>query len=306
MIAERRLALLVALVTVVATSLAGAGEPTSLKAIMQDLRDNLVDITDGLVADDLGLVARGAAGIADHPRIPAGQVQRVAEELGEDMPIFKRLDTWVHDLALEIKVAAETSDRSAIAANYQKMMEGCMACHNAFKDRVAAALGPTDSSLSPSTETRILLQETTVRAPLADVWHAWTSADGLSYISGQSNVELRVGGAYEWFLDGEPDEYGIVGSEGSRILAYIPREMIAFSWTFPPDIPELRYADERTQVVVTFHEDDDGQVRVRLRVLGWQAGESWERGWAYFDRAWGAVLAAMKQHLEKVCGANDC
>lgn len=49
---------------------------------------------------------------------------------------------------------------------------------------------------------RILRKEMVVRAPLPAVWHAWTTPEGLRFISGTSNVELRVGGPYEWFLDG--------------------------------------------------------------------------------------------------------
>ena len=50
-------------------------ETTTLQAIMQGLRDNLVEITDGLLTDDFELVDRGASAIANHPRIPPGQVQ---------------------------------------------------------------------------------------------------------------------------------------------------------------------------------------------------------------------------------------
>ena len=95
-----------------------------------------------------------------------------------------------------------------------------------------------------------------------------------------------------------PDDDGKRGSEGSHILAYLPKRMIAFSWTFPPDVPELRHADERTQVVVFLDEEEGAQVRVSLYAHGWRDGEAWRRGWAYFDRAWGRVLNAMKQHLE--------
>ena len=63
-------------------------------------------------------------------------------------------------------------------------------------------------------------------------------------------LDLEVGGRYEWFLDLEPDEQGRRGSEGSKVLAWSPKKMIAFSWTFPPDVPKLRYAGEMTQVVV--------------------------------------------------------
>jgi uncharacterized protein YndB with AHSA1/START domain len=99
-------------------------------------------------------------------------------------------------------------------------------------------------------------------------------------------------------MDSPPDNKGRRGSQGSNVLAFLPQKMLAFSWTFPPDIPELRYADERTHVVVLFEEDGDGQVHVRLHELGWKDGEQWQRGWEYFDKAWDSVLLAMKRHLE--------
>jgi uncharacterized protein YndB with AHSA1/START domain len=144
----------------------------------------------------------------------------------------------------------------------------------------------------------ILEKEVSIRAPLKKVWHAWTTEEGLEFVSRKSNIELRIGGRYEWFMDSPPDNKGRRGSQGSNVLAFLPQKMLAFSWTFPPDIPELRYADERTHVVVLFDEDGDGQVHVRLHELGWKDGEQWQRGWEYFDKAWDSVLLAMKRHLE--------
>jgi len=117
-----------------------ADEPITLREIMQGLRDSLVTVTDGLLTDDFELVARGALEIAKHPQIPAEQVQRVVQELGPEMPAFKQFDTRVHDLALEISAAAAAQDRSAAISAYQKMIEGCFACHTTYKARVAQVL----------------------------------------------------------------------------------------------------------------------------------------------------------------------
>ncbi len=43
-------------------------------------------------------------------------------------------------------------------------------------------------------ETRILVKEVVVRAPLATVWNAWTTTEGLKFVSRKSNVELTIGG----------------------------------------------------------------------------------------------------------------
>jgi hypothetical protein len=123
-----------------ASSVGSSDEATTLKEIMQGLRDDTANIADGLLTDDFEKVARAARAIAEHPQIPAAQVQLVAAELGPEMPTFKQLDTLVHDLSLEINTAAKALDREAAIAGYQRMMDGCFACHRGYKERVAAVL----------------------------------------------------------------------------------------------------------------------------------------------------------------------
>ncbi len=149
-----------------------------------------------------------------------------------------------------------------------------------------------------ATELLVLRKEVVIAASQQRVWDAWTTAAGLEPVAGKARVELRVGGPYEWFLDLEPDEHGRRGGEGCRILAFLPLEMLAFEWTFPPAIASLRAADARTQVVILFDPTENGAVRVRFAQHGWQDGEDWQRGYAYFDRAWDWVLRTLKMSLE--------
>ncbi|MGB5335118.1 MAG: hypothetical protein WBN07_05835 [Woeseiaceae bacterium] len=138
---DRRFAVpLVTLALIFAPGLAASGEALSLKEIMQGLRDDYVKIADGLLSDDLGLVADGASGVAKHPKIPPEQVKLVAAELGEEMPAFKQLDTRVHDLSLEIIDAAKAPDRDKALRKFGELTDGCIACHNTYKQRVASAL----------------------------------------------------------------------------------------------------------------------------------------------------------------------
>ena len=132
-----------------ATALTGEGE--SLKGIMQTLRQNFLDVSDGFLLDDFDKVADGALAIAEHPRIPAEQVQRVADELGPEMPVFKNFDVQVHELSLELYKAAQDGDRVAALAAYQGMFAACIDCHAAFRQRVAAVLGESgcDSPEAP-------------------------------------------------------------------------------------------------------------------------------------------------------------
>jgi uncharacterized protein YndB with AHSA1/START domain len=152
---------------------------------------------------------------------------------------------------------------------------------------------PTESAPS-----KVLTKEAVVTADLDAVWRAWTTEDGLKFVSGRSKVELKAGGAYEWFLDLEPDERGRRGGQGSHFLAILPKDMIVFAWTFPPTIPTLRYRDAMTQVVVRFSALADAQTRVRMDVGGWQEGDDWQRGREYFDQAWDLVLSRLAASFE--------
>ncbi len=154
---------------------------------------------------------------------------------------------------------------------------------NAAQDAAAHPPAPTQ---------RIIRKEATVAGTVDDAWAAWTTQAGVaSFFSPDSRIELKLGGAYELYMGmTEPDASGLRGSEGCRVLSYVPRSMLAFEWNFPPAVPTLRNARAKTFVVVRFDSAGQGRTRVRLTQLGWQEGQDWDAGYAYFDRAWGKVL----------------
>ena len=137
---KKRLILVTALAVVALPGTAVTSD-TTLKTIMQEMRLNFLDISDGFLLDDFEKIAEGALAIAEHPRIPPEQVQRVAGELGAEMPVFKNFDVQVHELSLEIYKAAKDRDRAAAVTAYQGMVAACFACHAAYRERVAAVLG---------------------------------------------------------------------------------------------------------------------------------------------------------------------
>lgn len=128
-------ALIVSTSTVAETMIA----PT-LKEIMQGLRDNLVEITDGLLVDDFDRIANGAMGIAQHAQVTAFQKTQIADELGPEMAAFKLFDEQVHGLSMSVATAARDQNRNAVMLDYQRMVEGCLACHDTFKSRVSEVL----------------------------------------------------------------------------------------------------------------------------------------------------------------------
>lgn len=130
------------LLTLSVTAYSDADVDTDLRKIMQDLQSDTALIVEGLLVDSFETIDDAATRIADHPRIPPAQVALVAAELGPEMPGFKRLDVLVHDLALSISAAALEADAAAVAENYKKMLDGCLACHASYRQRVSKVLSP--------------------------------------------------------------------------------------------------------------------------------------------------------------------
>ena len=147
-----------------------------------------------------------------------------------------------------------------------------------------AATGPRVRSLTVATS---------VAAPPAEVWSAWTTEDGIAAWWGPEacRVELRIGGPFEILFSLEPPE-GQRGSETCAFLAYVPGEMVAFTWNAPPHLP-LR--SSHTWVAVTFGPEPGGTA-VKLTHTGFLEGPDWDDYLAYFEEAWPYVLDLLKAH----------
>ena len=141
---------------------------------------------------------------------------------------------------------------------------------------------------------RSLIRETEVAASALEAWMAWTSGDQIDSWWGPhaTNIELRVGGPFEiLFIPDAPA--GRQGGEGCRYLAYVPGEMISFSWNAPP---HLALRETNTWVVITFRELGPARTQVRLVHTGFLEGEDWDAYLTYFEGAWTHVLGLLKAH----------
>jgi hypothetical protein len=86
---------------------------------------------------------------------------------------------------------------------------------------------------------------------------------------------------------------GAKGADDMRFMALQPKKMISFDWNAPPSLPEARA--QRTFVTVRFAPLSDSTTQVSLHHTGWGDGGEWDKAYAYFDRAWGAVLGNLQK-----------
>jgi len=140
----------------------------------------------------------------------------------------------------------------------------------------------------------------TLNCSINVLWEKWTTHAGLLTFFGRDNkIELAPGGAFEiYFITDNP--YGLRGSEGCKVLSYLPGKMLSFSWNAPPELAEARDSGYYTWVVVNFVELSEGESRLELFHLGWPEGKIWEEVFDYFDNAWDSVL----DWLNKSCNAS--
>lgn len=143
---------------------------------------------------------------------------------------------------------------------------------------------------------RMLSKEVVVNATLDQTWDAWTTRDGIiSFFSPDARIEPRVGGAFQIYMD-PGAEPGSKGADDMRFMALQPKKMISFDWNAPPHMPEARA--QRTFVTVRFEAVNDKQTRVSLVHTGWGDGGEWDKAYAYFNGAWGAVLGNLQKRFD--------
>lgn len=128
------------------------------------------------------------------------------------------------------------------------------------------------------------------------VWWKWTTHDGLLTFFGIENrVTLDVDGPYEIYFLQDQGQY--VGSNGCKVLSFIPGEMLSFTWNAPPMFPDIRNGKVPTWVVVQMKPLDARRTEVTLQHLGWRKGGDWDKVYDYFDKAWDRVM----DQLERSC-----
>lgn len=142
---------------------------------------------------------------------------------------------------------------------------------------------------------KAILRQVEIPAAREDVWAAWTTPEGIkTFLAPEGRLSLVPGGPFEIYFAPEAPA-GSRGSEGCKILSYLPQRMLSFDWNAPPSLPDIR--QQRTWVVLTFEATGPQQTKLELFHLGWQEGPGWDQAYAYFEKAWSLVLARLQHRF---------
>ncbi len=135
---------------------------------------------------------------------------------------------------------------------------------------------------------RILRTEATVHAPVAEVWKAFTTKEGIqSWMAPVAEIDLRLGGT----LKANYNPQAKIGDPGTivhHILSYEPERMLAMQFTAPESAPPEAKLAQRTWVVYRFEPLAAQETRVTVSMMGWGKGPEWDRSYAFFEKgnAW--------------------
>lgn len=110
-----------------------------------------------------------------------------------------------------------------------------------------------------------------------------------------NDIEIKDNGKYEIYFDDDTKSLNR-GSEGCKVIDYIPNKRLSFTWNMPPSIKELRIINAETIVVLEFNVIDN-KTQITLTNSGYLDNDLWHKAYLYFDKAWDFVL----DNLIKVC-----
>ena len=154
---------------------------------------------------------------------------------------------------------------------------------------------PLASSTKLSTGDKVLLLSITIPASRSEVWHAFSTSDGLStWLTPNAIVDLRSGG--EWTAHYPGGKTG-----GGTIISFIPEEEIVISAMAPEQFPTVRAT--RTKARFRFKASDSHTTTVELEQTGWQDGAEWNKAYEYLFAGNAYLLATL--HRRFVNGPID-
>lgn len=110
----------------------------TLIGIMQALSVDMADIAQGIWTEDYAAIREAALRIANHPPVTEKQKTLIQGTLGSDFGAFVAGDQLVHRTALELADVAPGSIETVLET-YERLQQGCVACHSSFRLRVATA-----------------------------------------------------------------------------------------------------------------------------------------------------------------------
>ncbi|HVL68988.1 MAG TPA: SRPBCC domain-containing protein [Vicinamibacterales bacterium] len=161
------------------------------------------------------------------------------------------------------------------------------------------ALATVVASLAPALrqDTTPIVTEGVVQAPVAAVWKAWTTSEGLrAWLAPHAEIDLRIGGLMRTNYDRD-GRLGDARTIENTILSFEPGRMLSIRVAkFPRDFP-FPNAIGDMWTVMYFEPAGDDRTRLRIVGLGFRTDEESQKMRAFFERGNAVTLQQLQSHF---------
>jgi uncharacterized protein YndB with AHSA1/START domain len=150
---------------------------------------------------------------------------------------------------------------------------------------------PQDITVEP------ILTEAIIDAPLADVWRAFTTKEGIeSWMVASGDIDLHIGGRQRTSYTKGADLDGDTAIH-QDILAIDPERMMAMRVVKPPKGFPFPHAIANTWTVIYFESIDAAHTRVIARMLGYTSDEESVKMRAFFETGNRATMRSLAKRF---------
>ena len=146
---------------------------------------------------------------------------------------------------------------------------------------------------------RVLRHEVIVNATIEDVWHSFTTTEGLeTWAAPVIEFELKTGGKFNsnYRLGAQ---LGDPGTIYNTVLSYLPREMLSFKIGLTERFPKGPREAGTLQTVAQFEQLGKRRTKIVLSMVGFGNGPEWDRVYNFFAANNPRALGMLQQSLEK-------
>ncbi len=110
-------------------------KPMALRGIMLQLDSDMNAVNGAISQKDWQTVAELAPRIANHAEPPILEKVKILAWLNIDAPKFRGFDVKAKDDAAAMGDAAKKGDGQAVVADYAKIQQSCLGCHEQFRQK---------------------------------------------------------------------------------------------------------------------------------------------------------------------------
>ena len=143
-----------------------------------------------------------------------------------------------------------------------------------------------------------IVSEGVIGAPVASVWKAWTTTDGLkSWMAPVADIDLRLDGLMRanYNASGSLDDNATIHN---RILAFEPERLLSIRVAKAPEKFPFKADIGTMWTVLYFAPLADGKTHLRVVGLGFGPGESAQKMKAFFQQGNDYTVALLQKHFK--------